>query len=540
MPFSFLSNLGSGIARLGSGFAHGAASVGKGIGRGVRRLGELGEGDYDLGPGETPPFVPRSSSGQVGAPDSAGRFDDIARNFNAREDAVALAEDFARDRYGTKPMPLMDGETPDLPIARRDLPIPAPTPAPSLAELRSPLPSLRPTPRVTPAAAPAAPRGPVPDLVPEMDMDRRNLPIPRLPGHAGGPISYNSTDAAEYDYVMKHAKRDAAGNPTRGFNRDWKTIVQNVLLGASGAMAGAKPGEDPLGRVLGGAIAAGAGSAINPQAGYEFNFNTAQRPKMEAEQARDRAEKDRLMADIVNQAKLDDLRATTEERRAQAKKLGQPERRSVSRTIGINRQTGQREFFDANDPAQLAAHIPESPKSTARDRRLGRNVETGEIDYYDVTDPEQAALFEPYQFQRERQQPGGVLAQIGKIKKLKRAAQTAWGDWGKETDPEKRRQMAESASAAQAAYNDEVATLGEVFPDLFETGGFTEANGNAGWAYYKPRQGAGQSAPQRSSRPTRQRKAVVGPDFVKHVADTLKVSPERARQIVIDDGYEVR
>src|SRR5262245_65824126 len=60
--WSFLSNLGSGLARIGSGFAHGAASVGKGIGRGVGRLGHLASGE-DLepsGPGGTPGINPNA------------------------------------------------------------------------------------------------------------------------------------------------------------------------------------------------------------------------------------------------------------------------------------------------------------------------------------------------------------------------------------------------------------------------------------------------------------------------------------------------
>jgi hypothetical protein len=37
--------------------------------------------------------------------------------------------------------------------------------------------------------------------------------------------------------------------------------------------------------------------------------------------------------------------------------------------------------------------------------------------------------------------------------------------------------------------------LGQTCPHLFETGGFTEANGNQGWPYFKLRP-VGQSAPQ--------------------------------------------
>ena len=83
MPLSFLANLGSGVARLGSAFGRGAIGAGKGIGqgfmsagrglgRGVRRLGELGEDDLPLdqpsaptspAPIMTPPFNPGDATG---------------------------------------------------------------------------------------------------------------------------------------------------------------------------------------------------------------------------------------------------------------------------------------------------------------------------------------------------------------------------------------------------------------------------------------------------------------------------------------------
>jgi hypothetical protein len=284
---SFLGNLGSGIARLGPGFAHGAASIGKGIGRGVRRLGELGDDEDEAGPFGTPPFMPGNNASRRGP--------------RIVEEAVADAENDAREDFGASPysprptplprLPSRD-DLPDLPISRGNLPIPSLTPAPSSAELRSAPPILPPARRDLPLTIPSAPSmtGVADALAPKMDLDRRNLPIPRLPGHAGEPIPFNSIDAAKYDEVMKHAKRDAEGNLTRGFNRDWKTVAQNVLRGAAMAAGSARPGEDIIGRAIGGALAAGAGSAINPQAGYEFAFDVGQRPKMEAELARARGE----------------------------------------------------------------------------------------------------------------------------------------------------------------------------------------------------------------------------------------------------------
>src|SRR5262245_12995661 len=330
--WSFLSNLGSGLARIGSGFAHGVASVGKGIGRGVGRLGHLASGE-DLepsGPGGTPGINP--NAGYPGL--TPGINPAAARGVRGVEDAVAAAEFDARADFGANPMPLPSlparPELPDLPIKRGDLPIPALTPAPSLAELRSPLPNLPAARRVTPIAAP----GPAPvaagidALKPEMDMDRRNVPIPRLPGKSGPPIPYNTIDAAKYDAVMAHAKRDPEGNilgraEGGGFRRDWGMSLKNALLGASASASSARPGEDPLGRAIGGALTAGVGSAIDPQAGYEFAFDVGERPKLEAEIGRARAEQDRqriermaAMDEVLKRGQVDRIPLEAEAERA--------------------------------------------------------------------------------------------------------------------------------------------------------------------------------------------------------------------------------
>jgi hypothetical protein len=161
-----------------------------------------------------------------------------------------------------------------------------------------------------------------------MDLDRRNAPIPRLPGKSGPPIPYNTIDAAKYDAVMAHAKRDPEGNllgkaEGGGFERDWGMTLQNVLRGAAAAASGARPGEDPLGRAIGGAFTAGVGSTINPEAGYEFGFDVGQRPKMEAEIGRARAEQDRqrieraaAMDEALKQAQVDRIPVDLEAERA--------------------------------------------------------------------------------------------------------------------------------------------------------------------------------------------------------------------------------
>jgi hypothetical protein len=521
----FLGDIARAFRGLGSGVAHGIG----GLGRRIKRFGEADDLSPAISPGSysKPPSLASPSSSQN--PAATAR-----QGLRGMEDAVADAERFAREDSlaERRNLPIIASPT------RGDLP--PLTPAPSLAELRSPLPSLPPARRMMPVAKPAS--APVATgieaLRPEMDLDRRNLPIPRLPGHAGGPTSYNSTDAAEYDYVMRGAKRDAEGNLTGGFNRDWKQSLLSTALGA--ARGYATTGD--VGGAIGGAAAGGAGSIISPSGGREFVFDTMYRPELESRQAREQAARDRANMDVRRQAELDDVRAGTDERRARTRKLGEPTPRSADPKIGINRRTGNREYFDANDPAQRElydAYV--EPKSQPRGQmRLGRNTRTGEVDYYDPSDPSQAAIFKPDRLPTSEkvERPRGLLSELKKLRESKQNADRLWKKWGETREGAEREKARELAGAAQDSYNQAVADFGDIYGDLYETG-----QGSGGWAYFKKREGGrtqGAAPPAQSSQSRGQRKAVVGQDFVKHVADTLKVSPERAKQIVIDDGYEVR
>jgi hypothetical protein len=375
--FGFLSNLGSGLARLRSAFGHGAASIGKGIGRGVDRLSQIASGE-DLetsSPYGTPPFNPNAAYPSQ-------------RGVRGLEDAVAAAEndareDFGANPYAAKPAPILDGDLPNLPIARGNLPIPAPIPTPGAAPSFSglnrepvtlPNPPVARNPVPTPAGASVVTAMKAPGA--EMDLDRRNVPIPRLPGEKGSPIPYNPIDAAKYESVMSHAKRDAEGNLTHGFNRDWKTIAQNVLRGASAAASSARPGEDLLARAIGGGAAAGVGSTINPEAGYEFGFDTGQRPKMESEMARAKAERAAAMDEAIKQGQVDRIPIDAEREKAQTDQ--------IRSQIEIGRQNADRQkmLTDAQADyyrAKAEAARTGNPKVTDR-----VNLTTGEIERVQV------------------------------------------------------------------------------------------------------------------------------------------------------------
>jgi hypothetical protein len=395
---NFLGDLGSGLAQAFAGGAgalgKGVVTLGRGVGSGVKRLGQLGDEEDDLGPGGTPPFVP-SNNGPRGVP--------VVDLTNRIGTSIADAEDHARDivapqlaPQGPSPSPAyiqnLAGDRgapalPDLPISRADIsiparPLPVPSPAPSFNSIvpaPTTLPDLSPARAVTlaPAAAPAMPSLSAPTS--GMDLDRRNIPIPQLPGRAGAPVSYNPIEAAKYDAVMSHAKRDAEGNllgkdQGGGFNRSWKTTVQNALRGAS--MAAAANPRDPLGAALGGAVTAGAGSLINPQAGYEFNFDTGQRPRMEAEAERQRRERAQAMEDVFNQAKIDQIPIQAEHGRLQNEQ--------IRSQIDIGKQNAERQKMLADAQvnyynAKAEASRTGNPKVTDR-----VNLITGEIEKVQV------------------------------------------------------------------------------------------------------------------------------------------------------------
>jgi hypothetical protein len=299
MALGFLANLGSGIAKLGTGFARGVVGAGKGIGRGVRRLDEL---DYDEGDEYgTPPFIPRSENAAI---NPAGD-----RGVRVLEDAVAVAENSARD---------------DSLLERRNLPINLPMlsmpkpPAEPLPGKASTLPDARAT---APIMASAATPPIVPLKAPPSQMSRADLPIPQLPGRSGAPIPYNPIDAAKYDYMIGKARRDPEGNlipmsQGGGYDRSFKQVLKNALYGAS---KGVQQTGD-LGGAIGGALAAGGGTAINPEAGYEFAFDVGERPKLEAQLKRSRDERAAAMQDILNRAKLEGMDAETGEKRARTDK----------------------------------------------------------------------------------------------------------------------------------------------------------------------------------------------------------------------------
>lgn len=261
---------------------------------------------------------------------------------------------------------------------------------------------------------PAPMRGGMPSAIPMPEMmqeanpndDRRNVPIPGLPNR-GGPVPYSPYEAARYDSVMKGAKRDADGNLLTkeqggGFKRDWKTGLQNALLGAANAYA-ANP-QGGLGALAGGALGGGLGATFNPQAGREMVFDAGQGAQMlqdEQRQAQRNAqqaaqEKARQEA-LRRKADIDNINSQIEERR-------KPKRTTVSPGTAVLegnkeiyknpalprpttpawKQTRTGEWFDANDPANkeklTQGAVPGQSQLTIRDYEDQRANEEGTVE----------------------------------------------------------------------------------------------------------------------------------------------------------------
>lgn len=457
---------------LGSGLAHGV----RGFGRRIKKFGE--EDDSQAALPVTPSFNRTQNPGVT-----------AQQGVRGIEDSVAAAENRAREDYGaSKPLPLLDdGGLPDLPISRRDLTIPALTPPPSSAELRSGLPILPAPRKITPAAAlpPAVANMEAPRI--EMDLDRRNLPIPSLPGRPGGPRPYNRTDAEMYDYVMKGARRDAEGRllgkeEGGGFDRDWKQTAISALAGAARGFA--TTGD--VGGAIGGAAAGGAGSLINPQAGREFVFDSLHRPELERREARERAERDRAVADILNRAKLDDLRATTEERRAQAEKLRRPEapRSPIRSDRGLW------------DPATGGIIPGTEPLPKERPQAL---KEGPDGNWYDVNIPADKAKLEALNTKLPRDRFGRFISRAderatarsgaGGGDKDSKALQKAMEDFDRTKDAlvdATRRGDGAMMIDLRRRLRGMAASLASRFGDRLEVGG-------GDWPYYRPRDAQGAS-----------------------------------------------
>lgn len=176
-------------------------------------------------------------------------------------------------------------------------------------------------------ALPAPPMNPPPKTMESpfsMDLERRGVPLPALPGESG-PKSYSPMEAARYDYHRARMRQpgDEKYDGTGQYKRSGKDILRNTLMGFfQGAAADPR---NPLAGGLGGAATAGIGSAISPQGSAEYGFQTQQRPQVERQMADEDAELKREQAiqrakwaGQLDEEKLLSMRADREYNQARA------------------------------------------------------------------------------------------------------------------------------------------------------------------------------------------------------------------------------
>lgn len=233
--------------------------------------------------------------------------------------------------------------------------------------------------------------------------DRRNVAIPRLPGEKGDPRPYDPIEAARYDYLLPRipttkgtitlgdgstAETLTARKPTTG--ERLKAGLKTAGLGMLQAIATAPPNSNlnqMLGRAIGGAGGGFAGGAISPKGAAELQFNTFQRPALEAEeQQRKEREKEQMalrkaaLEFEYRKALTDKARTTTiapgntvlrpgEEPYTAPNKPQAAPRPAASHIVqGV--VDGVPGFYDAND-AEIRSKIQPMPKVGAPGRGVG-------------------------------------------------------------------------------------------------------------------------------------------------------------------------
>jgi hypothetical protein len=182
-----------------------------------------------------------------------------------------------------------------------------------------PIPNTNPNTPARPAMLPPPNIGGIKPL--ESTLDRSQVPIPSLDGK-GGTTPYSPINAARYDYVTEAAKRNPEGNIIPGeYKRSFGDILKGTLAGVGQAVA-AGNGQNNLGSAIGGALAGGIGSAVNPRAGRELVFDTSIRPRMERDIAAQQqqaaiqqANEDRALKNAKVQAEANQANANAEKAR---------------------------------------------------------------------------------------------------------------------------------------------------------------------------------------------------------------------------------
>jgi hypothetical protein len=335
---------------------------------------------------------------------------------------------------------------------------------------------------------------------------------PELPTDYRGRQIRDTEDFERNQFVRRGATTDASGAVK--VPRSWKTSLANAGIGALRGIAT----TGSLGGAVGGALAGGVGATISPMAGRENLFSAFQAPGIRESIAKRREQEEQERQAAAEALKTQAALADIELKRSQAYK---------------NRLPPLSKPPKAPSPAWRQVVGPDGAPILVDMNAPGSQGQTF-TPYVKPTEPKP---------EKPINAPAAAYKQAAEANKLKSQAAELWRKWGEVADPEEKERLRQQASAAQGKYNDAVRSLGELFPEHFEVGGFEEAPGKQGWAYYKSRRPQAQplSRPGGSQAPLQSvRKGSVGQEFIQHVAERLKITPEEARRRIEADGYTIK
>lgn len=338
-----------------------------------------------------------------------------------------------------------------------------------------------------PPASPVAPATPPPAALPVQSAEQLGLnpyttanrpqmmPLPQqplppsdmsamAPPTPARPQSRDPIQRARNEAIYGGELQEQIGmKPKRGF---WD-IVKTAGVGALQGMATG----GGLGGAIGGALAGGITSAIDPATGRAYRFDVMQRPRMEADIARQMAYDKFGREQMRGQAELEQTMAQTEKTRAETEAI--PGREELTREAArarIGREKAQTERLRrpteprrTPEEEQRAAemHKVRVGLITAQTERAQRPLSSGGSGGGGGTPT-----------------PTALNASFNRVVKAKQDAEEAWAIANADGDPENRA----IAEAALRAYNSLAEQLGRAYPQIFEVG-----PGQGGWYYIKER-----------------------------------------------------
>lgn len=418
-----------------------------------------------------------------------------------------------------------------------------------------------PMPRRGPAPTPMMPDLTAPQMSAPRDASfdsRQDVPIPGRPNR-GGPVPYSDYEAGKYDAWANHAKRDEAGNfdPKGGTKRNWKSILQNSLLGAAQNSEGGD-----IGRIIGGAIGGAGGSAINPQAGYENVWDAGHGRQMMQGQARRDTELDRQRKQRMGDLQIENIESQIGSRQSQAETArinaqrqqavaestikynqarAEAQQRGTPKAVDLyNEKTGQiesvnvypdgrREVLGVSGGAMIRRDTLKAQTDRDAANRASRESE-GALNRQSREGIAQMPA-RPRAGGASRTGDGeGIPAEArqeyGRVQRLKQEADALWTR-AKAAPEETRAALEEQARAALADANANLQDFGQAYGQYYNVG-----KGANDWWYAKPKVsegGSNQSAQTSVSRAA-----------VEAFAKEKGISPEEAAQKFAAKGIQVR